>query len=222
MQSATLEGFKISRKHTLKELVADTVRNAIINGELKPGQQLFQEKIASTLEVSVIPVREALFSLREEGHVEYLPNRGLFVSKINRSDVSEMYEIRFFLESGALSLAIPNLQESDFAEADSLVQLCENADNVSDKRKWDLQLHTMLCKPCGRPRLLALIQQTYDHIVRYMNLEIHLMAFKTHPMYNHRLILQYCHERNIPGAIDAFHKHIEAAKSMIIANINGE
>lgn len=217
MKSAIFEGFRGSPKQTLKELVADAVRSAIVSGEFKPGQQLFQEKIASVLSVSIIPVREALFALREEGFVEYFPNRGSFVSRIESSDIKEVYEIRFFLESGALSLSIPNLTDLDFAEAERLANLCDNATNVHDKRQWDLQFHSSLYQPCGRQRLLALIGQIHNQVARYMNMCIYFMGFKSHPEYNHQQILSLCKERKTAQAIEVLEKHLEVAKEMLCA-----
>lgn len=221
MKSVLFLDSKDSRKLSLKELASESIRSAIISGQLKPGQQLFQEKIAETLHVSIIPVREALSALHEEGFVEFFANRGAFVSEIRSSDVKELYEIRFFLESAALSLSIPNLQDSDFAEAERFMDLYDKTSSVNEKRQSDLQFHSTLYQPCGRPRLLALINQMQNHVTRYMNLCIYLMHFKSHPKYNHQKILYLCKAGKIGEAVECLRKHLEVAKELVSASFEG-
>ena len=172
MDFSVLQGPKSAKMVPMKVHITDTVRNAIIEGKFKPGQQLQQDKIAAALGVSIIPVREALAALEEERHVVYYRNRGAFVSEFDAEKVKETYEIRLFLESGALSLALPKIQKADFDVAEQLLNQEAQATDANEKVRLDLAFHLSLCKPCGRPHLLSLIEQIQGHVARYVNLSV--------------------------------------------------
>ncbi|MEM8863212.1 MAG: GntR family transcriptional regulator, partial [Chloroflexota bacterium] len=107
-------------KSTLKngfntaDLVADAVRTAILQGELRGGDPLRQEELAEKYGVSKIPVREALFVLQSEGLVDFSTGRGATVSRLSPAEADEIYVMRIALEQVALRTSIPNLQTSDF------------------------------------------------------------------------------------------------------------
>ena len=77
-----------------RERIANRLKESILEGDLKPGTELIQEKIAETLGVSRIPVREAFLILEHDGFVERQRSRGFVVSELTLDDVYEHYEIR--------------------------------------------------------------------------------------------------------------------------------
>lgn len=82
----------------LRDVVADTIRQAIVSGRLKPGERLVEERLAADLGVSRNPVREAIRSLASEGLIEVTPRRGAAVMSISQQEASEMIEVRAALE----------------------------------------------------------------------------------------------------------------------------
>src|ERR1700734_13653 len=90
------------------EVIAESLRQAIIDGQLGPGESLRQENLAKHYAVSRIPVREALRQLGSEGWIVLEPNRGARVSPLSAQEVREIYEIRASLEVTALRLAGPH------------------------------------------------------------------------------------------------------------------
>lgn len=215
MNLSFLQEDKPFRRTTLKAHVTDVLRKAIIEGKLKPGQQLRQDKIAAALGVSSIPVREAFSALSEERHVIYRTNRGAFVSDIDAEKVREIYEIRFFLESGALSLSLPKLRQTDYEEAERLMHLEAKETDANKKVCLDLAFHRALCRPCGRPYLLQLIEKIHDHVARYVNLTIYLMNFKRHPEYNHSELFKSCKRKKIEETTDILKQHFKISTDMI-------
>lgn len=83
----------------LHEMVAERLRSAILDGDLKPGTWLRQERIAKELGVSSMPVREALNQLAAEGVVQHIPYRGARVTQFSPDDVADLYAKRSHLES---------------------------------------------------------------------------------------------------------------------------
>jgi len=93
-------------RQSLATAVADKLREKILNGELREGQQLRQDAIAAELRVSRIPVREALRQLEAEGLVTIIPHRGAVVSALSLEEIEELFEIRAVLECHILRKAM--------------------------------------------------------------------------------------------------------------------
>ena len=82
----------------LRDVVFNTLRQAILRGELKPGERLMEIQLANKLGVSRTPIREAIRKLELEGLVSIIPNKGAYVTGITRKDVEDIYAIRSLLE----------------------------------------------------------------------------------------------------------------------------
>jgi len=92
--------------------VALVIRNAILEGRLKPGSQLRETHLAADLGVSRAPLREALGLLAEEGLVDKIPYRGAFVAEVTQESIAEIASLRKRLEPYAIELALPHLRGS--------------------------------------------------------------------------------------------------------------
>src|SRR5215831_4707241 len=93
----------------LGERVSERLREMIAHGELRPGEWLRQERLASELGVSYTPIREALKQLASEGLVEHVPYRGVRVVEFTSNDVLDMYAMRITLEGLAAASAAENI-----------------------------------------------------------------------------------------------------------------
>lgn len=210
-----MKEFSPSAQVKLKTRIADAIRYGIIEGKLKPGQQLQQDKIAAAMGVSSIPVREALAALREERHVTYYPNCGTFVAEIDAERVQESFEIRFFLESGALSISLPKMTDEDFVEVERLMHLEMKETDANKKTQLDLAYHMALCRPSGRPHLLKLIEQMHSHVARYINLSVYLMNFRRHSEFHHETLFEACRKRDLDESISILKNHLQHASNII-------
>src|SRR5260221_5812094 len=99
-------------QRTLRDTVTSAVRQSIVGGTLKPGDQINQVEVASKLHVSRGPLREALRQLEEEGLVLSLPNKGTFVTEITTADIEEVYSIRRVLENLAIQRAVEHATDA--------------------------------------------------------------------------------------------------------------
>lgn len=105
----------------LRHAVYVEVRSRIIKGHWQPGQRLFEDQIATELEVSRNPVREALQALAGEGFVELEPRRGARVAVISRSRAIELFEVREALEGLVARLAAARRTDADLTELRRIV-----------------------------------------------------------------------------------------------------
>jgi len=135
---------ELKRSKTLTELVAERLRNAIINNEFMLGEPLSESLLAKSMGTSKTPVREALAQLKNEGLVIILPQKGTFVFTLSLKEVNDLVELRFILESAALKLAYTRSRD---ALIESLGQTLVNMQNalgindVSEYLRFDAIFH---------------------------------------------------------------------------------
>ena len=95
----------------LRDVVFQTLRQAILRGELKPGERLMEIHLAQKLGVSRTPVREAIRKLELEGLVLMIPRKGAVVAEITVTDLEDVLEVRMALEELAVKLACRKITE---------------------------------------------------------------------------------------------------------------
>ena len=95
----------------LREVVFNTLRQAILRGELKPGERLMEIQLADKLGVSRTPIREAIRKLELEGLVLMIPRRGAEVAEITEKSLRDVLEVRRALEELSVGLACDRITE---------------------------------------------------------------------------------------------------------------
>src|SRR3989338_6473985 len=95
---------KVSKNRTLRESIADSVRESIMRGQLKPGLKISEPALATQFGISRTPVREAIRQLDSEGFLTVLPRRGARVASMSEKDIREFYDVKAVLESHAAEL----------------------------------------------------------------------------------------------------------------------
>jgi len=205
---------KIARIHrqSLASAVADILRERILRGEIKAGEQLRQAAIATELDVSRIPVREALRELAAEGLIRIVHDHGAVVAALSGKEVIEMFEIRMLLESYLLRHAIPFLTDDDLDCAEEVLGAYDRALNQdSDVATWgDLnwRFHATLYAGADRPKFLSIAQNIHHNADRYVRLHLFLVHDIKRAKEEHQQILRLCRERNVEAACLMLEKHI--------------
>ena len=110
---------KVNKNQTLRESIADALRDSIIQGTLKPGIKISEPALANQFGISRTPVREAFRQLDSEGFLQIIPRRGARVAPISEKDVHEFYEVKAVLEGHAAKLAGPRLTAKDLEKRSS-------------------------------------------------------------------------------------------------------
>lgn len=116
----------------LRDQVVDILRDALLNGELKPGQVLIETELAAQLGVSRAPIREALQRLNSEGLLDIVPYHGTTVRKLTRRDVEELYSLRSTLETFALRRLHEHNNPDDIATLHGIFQEMFDAATAGD------------------------------------------------------------------------------------------
>lgn len=148
----------------LRNFVADQLRQAILEGRYRPGEWLRQEKLAQELNVSQMPVREALTELAAEGLVEHVPYRGARVIEFSAGDISNLYAHRAFLEGRAAAVAAQCITSDEINELKNLqAQMEQNlaSERVTQYRKLNRHFHQTVYHASRHEYLIRTLNQMW-------------------------------------------------------------
>jgi DNA-binding GntR family transcriptional regulator len=150
---------------TKQEFVYGTLRRAILRCELAPGERLTTQEIADQLDVSLIPVREALQLLQSEGLVEISPHIGASVAPISGSSVAEVFTLLEGLELVASRVAALRMTPEDNDVLAALVAEMDVAVERGDYERWgelNTRLHVAIADNTGMPTLREMTERAFD------------------------------------------------------------
>lgn len=155
-------------RRSTSDFVAETLRDAIVSGQLASGALLKQDELAERFRVSKIPVREALKRLEAEGLVSFIRNKGALVASMSPSEIWEYVEIRAMLEARAAELSAPHISDAHLQAAREAVDAFGAERNPARWAELNWRLHSALYIDAQRPVLLAEIRSLYDKVERYV------------------------------------------------------
>jgi DNA-binding GntR family transcriptional regulator len=147
---------------SLAEGVVAALKDAFFSGALKPGTAIVEGQIAKQMNVGTPVVREALISLKHEGFVRRVKNKGTFVSAFDSDEVRQLYMLRVELETLALQWARPRVTQPDLDHLTSLVDRLVEAGQREDRRKFlecDLEFHRYCWKLSGNSFLAEMLER---------------------------------------------------------------
>ena len=144
----------------LRDVVFNTLRAAILKGELKPGERLMEIALADKLGVSRTPIREAIRKLELEGLVVMAPRKGAKVASITERDLNDVLEVRKGMEVLAVSLACQRITKEELDRLDEIegrFQAQIEAGNLTELAELDVEFHDTIYKATNNQRLVQLL-----------------------------------------------------------------
>ncbi|TRY29955.1 GntR family transcriptional regulator [Aliiglaciecola sp. M165] len=206
---------------TRTQLVVEAIREKILCGEIKAGEPLRQAALATELNVSRIPVREALMQLEAEGLVKFEAHKGATASEISSKQVCEVFELRALLEAELLRHSIERLTDDDFVEAENCLAKLEDAmaagDAMSATGELNTLFHNKLYSRAERPQTSEIVASLNQSCSRYVRMHILLAGGIETAPHEHRELLDLAKARETHKACHALKKHILSAKDDIKA-----
>ena len=136
----------------LRDVVFNTLREAILKGDLKPGERLMELQLASKLGVSRTPIREAIRMLEQEGLAVTMPRRGAEVAKMTLKDMEDVLEIRDALDELAVRLACGKISEEQLGQLVEVKEEFEASTKSKDVKKIaeaDVRFHDIIYEATG-------------------------------------------------------------------------
>lgn len=204
---------------TRTQLVVETLREKILSGEITAGQPLRQAALAAELNVSRIPVREALLQLEAEGLVAFEPHKGATATELNVDQVDELFELRAMLEADLLASSIPNLTAETLDQAQQLLERLakalgkENAANTWSELNSDY--HNCLYAGAKRPQTQDLVNTLNKNADRYIRMHLLWAGGISKAESEHTELLTLCRAGNVEKAVAVLKQHILGSRDEI-------
>ncbi len=154
----------------LRDVVFNTLRQAILTGELKPGERLMEIHLANKLGVSRTPIREAIRKLELEGLVTMIPRRGAEVAQITEKSLQDVLEVRRSLDALCAELACARISDEEVEALHVACKAFEEATMKGDIREIaaaDVALHDIIIEATGNKRLVQLVNNLAEQMYRY-------------------------------------------------------
>ena len=165
----------------LRDVVFKTLREAILKGNLAPGERLMEIQLANQLGVSRTPIREAIRKLELEGLVIMIPRRGAEVARITEKDLRDVLEVRASLEELAIGLACERITDEEIGELRRALENFREVLREGDVTKIaesDVDFHDIIFSATQNARLIQIVNNLREQMYRY-RLE-YLKDYTTH------------------------------------------
>lgn len=204
-------------KNTLKNTAYKFIKNKIIDCEFEPGTFLDEKKLIDELGFSRTPVREALNKIEEEGYIQILPKKGIFVTQITMKSILDVFQIREIIEPAALAKFGQNLSIDKilyFRELYSTRGFDEDAANA-----YDDEFHGFLISAYNNAYITNMFNDLQEQNKRVRKMSGKLGNSLDVTFNEHLNILNYLENVELEKAANALNEHISASKRRVLERI---
>jgi DNA-binding GntR family transcriptional regulator len=211
---------KSASHRQLAHFIADAVRADVLEGRLRSGEWIRQERIAREQNASQMPVREALKRLVAEGLLEHVPYKGVRVVQFSAEDVEDLYACRLFIEGMSARYAAQSITDAEIAELESLhhqMLACAMPDELPEYRELNRRFHSLIFTASRRSFLTRTLGQLWSAFPTMLWSNIPHAATASAPgrddadAEEHEAIVRALADRDPQRAEEAVRHHIEAA-----------
>lgn len=214
-----LAPIKLDSYQPLREVVCESLREAIRSGVLKPGERIMEIQIAEELGVSRTPVREAIRKLELEGYVVMMPRRGTYVASMSIRDINEIFEIRTALESLSNGLAADHITDEELEHLQRLLVIIGGyikEGNIEKIVETDIEFHDMMYHAARNTRLVGIISNLRDQLTRFRTLSMSYPGRLEATIEEHRLIVEAIARGDRKAASKAAERHMENSEKTLL------
>jgi len=197
--------------------VVESIRTAILLGNITPGTRITEQEVKNVLKVSSSPIREAFNQLEAEGLLTKNPHVGTKVTEIDVNDAKELYSIQALLQGVSVQIATKKLKEEDINEAETLnnqlIKIVQSVIDVDKLKILNYKLHMIVCGINIYPWLTRLISSLWLRLPRKT-----IWLVPNEPMVAiqyHKKIIGAIRKRNGILAGSLMKKHLERSKKIL-------
>ncbi len=212
-----LKATDIGRSASAASIIFDSLRQAIIDGELADGAPLRQDEIASAFNTSRIPVREALTRLEQHGLIENRRYRGAFVAEISAREVAEIFDFRCLLEGEVMAVSVPQMTAQSLKAAREYGQAFVDCREPMQWGELNRKFHYALYRDSKLSYHLKIIDNALDRVERYLRAQLLMTDGRGQAQREHAKILAACEQGDVATAARLTREHISGAKTALLA-----
>lgn len=209
----------------LRDVVFNTLRQAILTGELKPGERLMEIHLANRLGVSRTPIREAIRKLELEGLVTMIPRRGAEVAQITEKSLKDVLEVRRAMDALSVELACDRISEEALEELGKACEAFETATRTKDPKRIaqaDVALHDIIVQATDNKRLVQLVNNLSEQMYRYRFEYIKDESTHKQLIEEHRIIYESIRRKDKETAANTAKLHIDNQEKSIMKQLRME
>ncbi len=206
----------------LRDVVFNTLRQAILKGELEPGERLMEIQLAERLGVSRTPIREAIRKLELEGLVLMIPRKGAEVARISEKSLRDVLELRRSLEELAIELACQRMTEEEIDELEQAQKAFREAVDGKDvmlMAETDEKYHEIIYQGTKNSRLVQILNNLREQMYRYRLEYIKDADKRQILLIEHDNIVKAVRGRRVAEAKAAMREHIDNQEITVSRNI---
>lgn len=212
-------GKRAIKRQSLPDVIADDIRERILNGDLTEGMTIRQEALAEEYTVSRMPVREALKRLDAEGLVQLTNNLGATVTKHSLDEISEIFDLRILIEVDLFRRAIPVMSKADIERCERILEAMESSYDADDVAKWgalNYKYHAALYAPARRSLTNDVLQRVNLQSDRYVRMHLSVMRQRDPARKEHRELLELAQAGKVDEACALLTRHISQTKQNLL------
>jgi DNA-binding GntR family transcriptional regulator len=218
-----LRGLRVVGKtRPIGEMAYVSLKEAIVKGDLHPGQRLVESALSAQMGISRIPVREAIKKLEQDGLIEKLEKGGFIVRNPSTKEIEETFGIRACLESYAAALATGHMDAPTIDRLESVLRLYREAlerRDIANMTQLNNQLDEIIFNASGSRKLYALIANFRDFIFRYRKVLLTCMDYAAISLSEHEEIVRAMKERDGERVEKLVRKHLLRGRDILIKDM---
>lgn len=209
----------------LRDVVFNTLRQAILRGELKPGERLMEIQLANKLGVSRTPVREAIRKLELDGLVLMIPRKGAEVAQISEKNLRDVLEVRRSLEALAVRLACERISRQALLELKEAEQAFEEVlgnDDITVVAEADVAFHSAIYISTDNQRLIQLLSNFREQMYRYRVEYLKRRECHSQLLLEHQDMIRFIENGEADEAIRITCRHIDNQVKTVSGLLRGQ
>ena len=210
---------------SLRHQVTSGLRDAILKGQLKPGQKLIERELCTSLDISRTLLREALPQLQAEGLITWIAHKGPSVAQINADEVKEIYQVRRVLETLAtreFTLNASDEQVKELRQQLAALKQPEAAGNLHDLLIAKAGFYSVLFEGCGNKTIGQIVTQLNNRVVLYKRLSLSVAGRLQEAIVELEAIVAAIEARDADAAAELCEVHVANAERTVLRRLSDE
>ena len=203
----------------LRDVVFNTLRQAILRGELKPGERLMEIQLANKLGVSRTPIREAIRKLELEGLVLMIPRKGAEVAEITEKSLRDVLEVRRALEELSVQLACEKITKEEIRELERVAkefQQVVKSSDITEIAEVDVRFHDIIYTATDNQKLIQLLNNLREQMYRYRAEYLKRDGVFPQLIAEHEAIIRHIENNEKEKATEVMCRHIDNQVEAVI------
>jgi len=210
---------EIEKQPLLRKKIYERIEQAIINGELKPGEKIIESQLAQEMGISRTPVREALRLLESKGYVSQSEKGGVKVTEISKENIKEWSEIKNVLNELAIKKAAENITEEQLEELEKVLLKMKSAvekDNEIEISQGNAEFHSLIYKASQNNLIISIGKEYQNYTFRLRKYLAKLENRRKKAYKEHEKIYEALKEKNKEKAVQEMKRHSQNMQTALI------